>query len=416
MSLAGGSPRDVAGHVAFADWSPDGKQMVVSKISTEGTQLELPPGHVLLQQKSGWFGHPRFSPDGSRIAFENHPKADTDDGTVDVVDLTGKETVLAKYSISVEGLAWSADGKEVWFARVDTAQSGWADSIRAVTLDGKERTALVMPSVRLHDISRDGHVLLSHENWRSQLVGYFPGDKEEHPYSWLDDSRATAITADGRMLSFTESGEVYYVAGDALGYYRAANRSGAVSIGPGLTAISPDGKWILVANHASHKLVVQPVGLGESRELTTPGLTAFANLSWSDDGRFVAYIAQNEQKAWNAYVQPVAGGPPVLVQAGASSSIPVISPDAGTLARRGEHGGVFLHRVSGGPPTPLPGAQETEYPVRFANGGKSLLVGQPSGRETVLTLVDLADGHRTIWKRLQTEARNGIGFVATPDL
>jgi serine/threonine protein kinase len=68
------------------------------------------------------------------------------------------------------------------------------------------------------------------------------------------------------------------------------------------------------------------------------------------------------------------------------------------------------------PLTALPGAQETEYPVRFANGGNSLLVGQPGGRETVLTLVDLADGHRTIWKRLQAEARNGIGFVATPDL
>ena len=416
VSLAGGSPRDMAGHIAYADWSPDGKQMVVSKISTEGAQLELPPGHVLIQQKSGWFGHPRFSPDGRRIAFENHPNSNGDDGTVDVVDLTGKETVLTKYSVSIEGLAWSADGKEVWFATVATAQSGWADSIAAVTLEGKERTVLVMPSVRLHDISKDGHVLLSHENWRNQMVGYFPGDKEEHPYSWLDDTRATAITADGRTLSFVESGEVYYIAADALGYYRATDGSAAVSIGPGSSAISPDGKWILVANRASRKLLVQPVGLGESRELLAPGLVGFANPCWSDDGRSIAYIGQTEQKGWNAYIQPIAGGPPVLMHSGASTSTPVLSPDGGTLALPGEHGGVSLYRSNGGPPTVLRGNLETEYPVRFAHDGKSLLVGEISGHETVLTLVDLVDGHRTPWKRLHTEARNGTGFVATPDL
>src|SRR5580704_19731535 len=73
VSLAGGSPRDLTGHVAYADWSSDGKQLVVSKISAEGPTLEFPQGHVLYQQKAGWFGHPRFSPDGSMIAFENHP-------------------------------------------------------------------------------------------------------------------------------------------------------------------------------------------------------------------------------------------------------------------------------------------------------------------------------------------------------
>jgi hypothetical protein len=56
------------------------------------------------------------------------------------------------------------------------------------------------------------------------------------------------------------------------------------------------------------------------------------------------------------------------------------------------------------------------YPVRFINGGKSLLVGESTTEEVVLTRVDLADGHRTPWKRIKTEARNGLGIAVTPDL
>jgi hypothetical protein len=136
-----------------------------------------------------------------------------------------------------------------------------------------------MPSIRLHDISKDGHVLLSHENWRRQLVGLFAGDKQEHPYSWMDDTTATSITADGRWMSFTESGEVYYIAGEVLGFYRPTDGSPAVSVGPGITSISPDGKRIAVASHASHKLLIQPVGLGETTELPTPGLPTLPTCS-----------------------------------------------------------------------------------------------------------------------------------------
>jgi hypothetical protein len=58
-----------------------------------------------------------------------------------------------------------------------------------------------------------------------------------------------------------------------------------------------------------------------------------------------------------------------------------------------------------------------EYPVRFANGGESLLVSEATGHELVLTLVDLANGHRTLWKRIQTDAQDrSLLFVTTPDL
>ena len=149
VSLAGGSPRTLAEHVGQADWHPDGKRLVITVMSPGGPRLEFPPGHVLYQQNAGWFGHPRFSPDGNTIAFENHPIAGNDDGELDLVDLNGKRTVLFESS-SLEGLAWSPDGKEIWFA--GTKNNGWADTIYAIKPGGKARVVLTSPSIRLHDI------------------------------------------------------------------------------------------------------------------------------------------------------------------------------------------------------------------------------------------------------------------------
>jgi Tol biopolymer transport system component len=418
VSLAGGSPRTLAEHVAQADWHPDGKRMVISILTPEGARLEFPPGHVLFQQRAGWIGHPRFSPDGNRIAFENHPILGNDDGSVDLVDLNGSHTVLS-IEASVEGLAWSPDGKEVWFAGTKT--SGWADTVFAVTPGGKERTILTFPSVHLHDISKDGLVLLSRETWRRQIRGLFPGDKAEHPYSWLDDTEVTAISADGRFISIYEAGEIYYLENNSLAYYRSTDGSPAVRLGVGTAAISPDGKWVLLAsNHASPKLPLQlqPIGPGDSKDLPTPGVIAFDHYVWSDDGRQVVYEGQTDRNEWNIYKQAVAGGPPVLVKTDARDTYPVLSPSGDTVALRAGHGGICLYHGSESQPLPVKTASENEYPIRFVKGGKALLVAEQTGGEMVLTVIDLATGHRETWKRIPEDysSRANQLLVATPDL
>jgi hypothetical protein len=47
VSLAGGAPRGLAEHVAYADWSPEGKDLLISTFSPAGARLEFPPGHEL---------------------------------------------------------------------------------------------------------------------------------------------------------------------------------------------------------------------------------------------------------------------------------------------------------------------------------------------------------------------------------
>lgn len=414
VSLAGGSPRALAEHVAYADWSPDGKQLALVVNLANDARLEFPPGHVLYRQNSGWLGHPRFSPDGTMIAFENHP-IDSDDGSIDVVDLNGKRTVVTQGWLSIEGLAWRPDGKEIWFAgTINTA--GWADAIHAVTLSGKERTLVTIPWVRLHDIDRDGRVLLSRENWRTQLIGFFPGEAAEHAYSWLDDTSPTALSNDGRWLSFSESGEIYYLEGDRQAYYRRTDGSAAVSLGAGQSLISPDGRWILMYGRKP-KMLLQPVGAGEPKELPTPGLTLFDRATWSDDGRQIAYEALTSQNDWNVYTQKIDGGPPVLVKAKGRNATPTLSPDGSVVALHEEGGGISLYRAGTNQPTMVKGTLPSEFPIRFVDGGRSLLVCDDSSKEVVLTVLDLASGLRKPWKRLSFSVqRKGKIIAVTPDL
>ena len=415
VSLAGGSPRTLAEHVAQADWHPDGKRLVISVASPEGPRLEFPPGHVLYQQKAGWFGHPRFSPDGSMIAFENHPIKGNDDGEVDLIDLNGNHSVLFR-SDSVEGLAWSPDGKELWFAA--TKSGGWADTLYAIRPGGKARPVLTSPSIRLYDISKNGRVLVSHETWRRQMKGLFPGDKSEHPYSWLDDTQPTGFSADGRFISFYEGGDVYTLENDFQAYYRTTDGSPAIRLGTGTLSISPDSKWVVIgSNHNDPKrpLQLQPLGPGQPRDLPTPGLVAFDRINWSDGGQRIVYEAQTEQGDWNVFTQQIASGSPVRITR-ARDSYPAISPDGKIVALHEPRGGISLYSADGGQPIALKGAMGAELPMRFAYGGKFLLVAEPTGRELVLTLIELASGRREPWKRIASESRADQLFVATPDL
>ena len=77
-------------------------------------RLEFPVGKVLYET-GGWIGHPRVSPKGDRIAFIDHPIQGDDGGSVAVIDLAGNKKILSADWYTVQGLAWSADGSEIWF-------------------------------------------------------------------------------------------------------------------------------------------------------------------------------------------------------------------------------------------------------------------------------------------------------------
>ncbi len=86
--FAGGSPREVLEDVAWADWDSNGELAVVHH-AQGSDRIEFPIGHVLYQSKGGWISHLRFSPQGDRIAFMDHPALSDDGGSVGLIDLEG---------------------------------------------------------------------------------------------------------------------------------------------------------------------------------------------------------------------------------------------------------------------------------------------------------------------------------------
>ncbi len=77
----------------------------------------------------------------------------------------------------------------------------------------------------------------------------------------------------------------------------------------GLPKVSPDGKWIAyISGHDSLRLL--GVAGGEPRELCRARFVVAADLAWSPDSRWLAYLAQDERYFSNVSVAPVDAGEP----------------------------------------------------------------------------------------------------------
>ena len=161
--------------VREADWAPDGSDFAVVRRVEGLERLEFPPGKVLYET-SGFVSHIRFSPKGHLIAFADHPLFADDIGSLSVVDLGGRRTVLTKeHRAALRGLAWSPAGDEIWFT---AAKSSEDMSVWAVDLQGRERLLLAGPTgLVLYDVSRDGRLLLGRETSLRHVEALLPGQR-----------------------------------------------------------------------------------------------------------------------------------------------------------------------------------------------------------------------------------------------
>ena len=203
MPLAGGAPREVVEQVQWADWSPDGTNLAVVRDAGGKNRLEYPVGKVLYET-GGWISHPRVSPKGDMVAFLDHPVQGDDSGSVAMVDLHGNKKMLAGEFYSSQGLAWSPEGKEVWFT---ASKTGTDRPLYAVSLSGNLRLVARMPgTLSLLDIWKDGRILLNRASWRRELDRAAARRERERDLSWLDYSYPADISADGKTLLFDEEG------------------------------------------------------------------------------------------------------------------------------------------------------------------------------------------------------------------
>jgi len=421
--LAGGAPREVLEHVQWADWSPDGTNFLVVRDLGGMNRLEYPIGKTLYQT-GGWIGHPRVSPKGDLIAFIDHPIQGDDRGSLSFVDLDGHVKTLSSEWFTIQGVAWSPDGKEIWFT---ASRSGTDRTLYAATLDGKERIIARLPgALMLLDIARDGRVLLMRASWRRELIGIL-ADGKEHELSWLDYTYPAELSPDGKVLLFDEEGGGGSLAYSKSGgltygvYLRKTDGSPAVLLGEGsAVALSPDGKWVLTETMGSPaQFRLLPTGAGQAKDLTNDDIN-HNWARWFPDGNHVLFSGNEAGKGERLYIHDMASGKSQpLTPEGVNGRSFAISPDSQSVAAIGPDQKGYLYPVAGGDPRVIAGFELGEQPITFSGDGRFLYIYQPGELPARVYRVDLHSGQRTLFKQLMPSDPAGVENIGpirmTPD-
>jgi len=416
VPLGGGAPREVLEHVQWADWSPDGSNLAIIREFAGQSRLEYPIGKVLYQT-GGWLSHARLSPKGDLVAFIEHPVRRDDAGSIAIADLAGKRTTLSAGWETVWGLGWSPTGSEIWFT---STRIGYGRYLSAVDLKGKERLLAREPgTLTLQDVARDGRVLLTRDVPRVGMVGLAPGATKERDLSWLDWSAPRDLSADGSTLLFVESGE----AGGAnyAAYLRKTDGAPAIRLGEGSAyALSPDLKWAVGGlPRPPVQYYLLPTGAGEQRPLTSDKIN-HAEARWFPDGKRIVFSGDEPGHGVRLYVQDIAGGEARAISPeGVSSSLFAISPDGKLVSDVGPDGKSYLYPADGGDPRPIAGLEPDEVPISWTADGHSLFVYRLGEIPAKVYRLDLATGHKQLWKELLPPDISGVteitGILITPD-
>jgi DNA-binding winged helix-turn-helix (wHTH) protein/WD40 repeat protein len=413
--LAGGAPREMIEDVRYADWDPRGELAVVHHVAGQ-SRLEYPIGKVLYQT-SGWISHIRLSPHGGKIAFLDHPFWAEDVGSVAVVDLAGNKKTLSTGWTTVQGLAWSPKGDEVWFT---ASKSSVNRDLLAVDLSGKQRTVLGMPgALTLQDIAADGRVLLSFEQEREGVVAFNLRDKSEKDLSWFDSTMVLDISADGQRVLLDEqggpTGSDFYVG------LRNIDGSPPVHLGEGEGGgFSPDEHWTASAiREASESIMLLPIGAGQPREIKHKGIE---NATWGvhfmPGGRQLVYAGIEPGHSLRTYVQDLDGDKPrAVTPEGANARFP--SPEGKYLAGLDAENNLTVYDVETGEPHVVPDIPKGFLPTRWSPDARHLYVYRRSDVPCKVYRVDWRTGRKEFVQELVPSDAAGVmevfPVVMTPD-
>ena len=405
MQLGSGAPREILEDVMEADWEPEGSELAIIREVGGKSRLEYPVGKILYET-AAYVSDLRFSPQGDRIAFFDHPAKYDDRGVVAVVDLAGKKTDLAGGFWGLEGLAWSKDGDEIFFS----ASAGGANYLpRGVTLAGKQR--LVLPaagSLVIFDVAPDGRWLVARQDTANVVVAKDPASGQERDLSWLDLSQGPSISEDGRTMAFTEyssaSGSTYAVC------LRKTDGSPVVVLGEGTSGgSSPDSRWVLgIVLTTPPKLMLYPTGAGEARMMERGSLENYAAApGWFPDNRRLLVCGNEPGRAPRCYVQELAGGAPQpLTPEGTTGGW--VSPDGTRILGRTGAGEFLLYPVGKGEASPVPHLRREDAVIRWSPDGRSLLVYRFNELPVRVEKVELESGRRTLVRELAPADRSGV--------
>lgn len=411
MPIFGSAYREVAENVQEADWSPDGENLLVIRWLESGNRLEYPIDKTLVET-TGYFSHPRISPNGERIAFFTHEHTNDNRGFVSVIDINGNVVVNSDEWSGLEGLAWH--GNEVWFT---ASKGGESYALYAMTDDGKVRNVIRAPTnLILNDVGSDNSVLLSRaiqqtDVYLSRKTG------SDLDLSWLQLIGVSDVSSDGTQFLFTHfgegSGKNYAV------YLRKTDGSAAVRLGEGRAlALSPDGRFALAKLSEPEGLMLLRTGAGEAIPLLTGQLEKFGKAGWFPDGERIIFEGSEIGKERRSFVQNLNDGviTPITPE-GVYGTL--LSPDGQLLLVNDRRGDNRLISLGGGEMSSIKGLEDKEEIIRWDSTGSSLYVYDPLQLPIKIYRLQLADGHRELIREIQPSNTTGvfgnIYLYVTPD-
>lgn len=413
VPISGGAPHRLLEDVIAGDWSPDGRTLAISHRVGGKARLEMPPGHVLYETAGG-LTYVRVAPSGKWLVFVENPVPPDLRGSIIIMDTAGRITARTSEWNFVGGTAWSADGREAWFC---ASQDNATTEVRAMRPDGRQHVVGRFPGlVALHDIGRDGQVLLARGSFTLGIRGRGSAADEERELGWLDFSVAADISSDGQTLLFDEEatggGPLYAVC------LRGMDGSPAVRLGEGKAcALSPDGKWALAIHYGPpHRLLLLPTGAGDSTSLPRGKIDKYYDARWLPDGKSIVFAASEADHAQRTYVQDLKGGPPRPITPEGFVGTRV-SPDGRFVAAVSRDQRLYVCPTMGESPRLVTELLPDEQVLQWTPDGRFLYVGQPGTSQRV-SRVELGTGRRVPWKTISVPDPAGVcvwGVSLTPD-
>jgi hypothetical protein len=401
--MAGGTPRPLEKEVIAADYAPDGKTLAVVRHANRKVQLEYPAGKVLYTT-SGYLDYVRVSPSGTQVAFVEHPVYDDDRGWVAVVDEAGNHKLLTKEYGGIQGLAWRT-GTEIWFTAADQTTD---QQLYAVGLSGKVRQILAAPQrTRLMDIAADGRVLLSNEQYRTEITEIEPGaGKERRGLEWFNGSSNPDISPDGKAIVFMEwggpAGPLYLVV------YRKLNGSAPVALGPGTAErFSPDGMTVAAAILTRPpQVALLPIGPGESRRLPVGDIVNLDYLNWFPDGKHLLLNGATEGQSLRTFEMDLEGGKPQPL--GPPDFIGrTVAKDGERIAGRNASGEAVVFDRETQKAQVVPAIEPQEAFDKWTEDGQALLVSSGTPVAVRMYRVEVATGRRTLLQTVELSEKAG---------
>jgi hypothetical protein len=313
------------------------------------------------------------------------------------------------------GLAWAPSGREIWVSEnLGAGQS----AVSAITTSGERRVIWRGPgSVSLQDVNAAGQAIVRIASVQGGVMASTPTGEAD--VSWLDQSRAVAITRDGTALVLNEAGGG---GSGATFYLRPLDGSPAVKLGQGRALdISSDGRTVLSAADP-FRYVLTPVGAGALREIHHP--SAWSVFAWfmPDGERLLMNGRTGTGDRWRYYVVPLAGGDPQpILQEGLDNFIGQhpMSPDGRLIAGIMQPGvGVRVYTLDGHE-IPVRGLIAGDVVIQFTADSRELYVFNRDGLPARVFRVDFRTGQRTLWRQFVPADSAGVAgidsFVMTPD-